>query len=117
MSCPHQVDGLVEAGVAETRRRHPRWGATRIRLELLRRLPPTWPAGIDPPSARTVNRILLRQGLVIARPRKRPRDSFVRFERDAPMQLWAIDIVEGVQLVNPSTGELGSAAHFGDRLG
>lgn len=108
-SCPHQVDGLVEAGVAEIRRKHPRWGATRIRLELLRRLPPTWPAGIDPPSARTVNRILLRQGLVIARPRKRPRDSFVRFERDAPMQLWAIDIVEGVQLVNPATGELRQA--------
>jgi transposase len=25
-SCPHQVDALVEAAVAEVRRRHPRWG-------------------------------------------------------------------------------------------
>ena len=66
LSCPHQVDALVEAAVAEVRRRHPRWGAKRIRLELLRRLPPTWPVGVEPPSDRTVNRILLRQGLAQA---------------------------------------------------
>ena len=30
LSCPHQVDALVEAAVVEVRRRHPRWGARRI---------------------------------------------------------------------------------------
>ena len=34
-SCPHQARGAVEAAVAEMRRQHPRWGAKRIRLELL----------------------------------------------------------------------------------
>ena len=53
--CPHRVDAGVEAAVAEVRRRHPRWGAKRIRMELLRRLPPTWPVGVEPPSDRTVN--------------------------------------------------------------
>ena len=105
-SCPHQVDGLVEAAVAETRRRHPRWGAKRIRLELLRKLPPTWPEGVPPPAERTLNRILLRQGLARPRPRKRPRSSYRRFERPAPMQLWGVDIVEGIWLVNEVTGVL-----------
>ena len=38
-SCPHQVAGDVEVTVAEMRRQHPKWGAKRIRLELLRRPP------------------------------------------------------------------------------
>ena len=50
LSCPHQVAPAVEAAVAELRREHPRWGAKRIRLELLRRLRPTWPVGVEPPS-------------------------------------------------------------------
>ena len=107
--CPHQVQPLVEAAVAEIRRKHPRWGSKRIRLELLRRLPPTWPEGVAPPAERTVNRILLRQGLARPRPRKRPRSSYRRFERPAPMQLWAVDIVEGVWLVNEATGVLREA--------
>jgi hypothetical protein len=41
------------------------------------------------PSTSTINRILRRHELVKARPRKRPRDSYVRFERPGPMQLWA----------------------------
>jgi transposase InsO family protein len=107
--CPHQVDPLVEAAVAEIRRKHPRWGSKRIRLELLRRLPPTWPEGVAPPAERTVNRILLRQGLAQPRPRKRPRSSYRRFERPAPMQLWGVDIVEGIWLVNEATGVLREA--------
>jgi transposase InsO family protein len=61
------------------------------------------------PSERTIDRILQRQGLLRSRPRKRPKDSFVRWERPAPMQLWQLDIVGGVQLVNPATGVLREA--------
>ena len=61
------------------------------------------------PSERTIDRILIRQGLLRQRPRKRPRESFIRFERPAPMQLWGIDIVGGIRLVNPVTGELREA--------
>jgi hypothetical protein len=42
-------------------------GAKRIRPELLRNSP----GGVVVPSLATINRILARQGLVIARPRKR----------------------------------------------
>ena len=35
-SSPLQVEAAVEARVAELRRAHPRWGATRIRMEMVK---------------------------------------------------------------------------------
>jgi transposase InsO family protein len=104
-SCPHQVAAGAEVVVAEMRRKHPKWGAKRIRLELLRRPP----EGMALPSERTINRIFARQGLVVPRPRKRPRDSYRRWERPGPMQLWQIDIVGGVMICDTRTGELREA--------
>jgi len=81
-SCPHQVGPQVEAVVCEMRRDHPRWGPVRLVHELAR-------AGVVPvPSRMSVYRVLVRHGLVDPRPRKRPRDSYVRWEREAPMALW-----------------------------
>ena len=100
-SCPHQAPTAVEVAVAEMRRQHPRWGSRRIRMELLRKPAP----GVTVvPAERTIDRILIRQGLVATRPRKRPRESYQRFERPGPMQLWGIDIVGGIQLVDAVTG-------------
>lgn len=104
-SCPHQVSDSVAVLVAEVRRQHPRWGAKRIRMELLRKPP----EGVVIPSTATVNRILVRHGLVNRRKRKRPRDSYVRWQRPAAMQLWQIDIVGGVMLVDPVAGVLREA--------
>lgn len=112
-SCPHQASEQAEQVVVELRREHPRWGAKRIRLELLRNGLPWQPgdqlAQTVFPSTSTINRILRRHGLAKSRPRKRSRDSFIRFERPGPMQLWGIDIVGGITLVNPVTGELREA--------
>jgi transposase len=108
-SCPGQVADAVEVAVVEMRREHPRWGSRRIRLEMLRK-PGPWTSGdLAVPSERTIDRLLHRKGLLRARPRKRPRDSYVRFERPGPTQLWQMDIVEGISLVNPVTGELREA--------
>ena len=104
-SCPHQVAGEAEVVVAEMRRQHPRWGAKRIRLELLRRPRD----GLVVPSERTINRIFARQGLVVPRPRKRPRDSYRRWQRPGPMQLWQINIVGGAMIADARTGELREA--------
>lgn len=101
-SCPHQVPPTVEVAVAEMRRRHPRWGSRRIRLELLRSPSPN----LLVPGGRTIDRILIRQGLLRARPQKRPRGSFRRFEGPGPMQLWGSDIVGGVQLIDQRTGKV-----------
>ncbi len=105
VSCPHQVTSQVEVVVAEMRRKHPRWGSRRIRMELMRH--PV--AGVRVPAERTIDRILIRQGLLRARPRKKPKSAYVRFERPGPMQLWGIDIVGGVRLVDVATGEVREA--------
>jgi transposase InsO family protein len=108
--CAHQAAPAVEAEVAEMRRLHARWGAKRISMELQRRHPGGVMAGGEAiPSERTINRILTRMGLMRSRPRKKPKSAFKRFERQEPMQLWQIDIVEGVWLVDVVTGELSEA--------
>ena len=61
------------------------------------------------PAVATINRILIGLGLVTPRKRKRPKDSYQRWERPGPMQLWQLDIVGGVWLVDPTTGEVREA--------
>jgi transposase InsO family protein len=93
-SCPHQWDAEVEAAVCELRREHPRWGPRRLVHELGR-------SGWSPvPSRMAVYRILVRRGLVAPRARRRRRDEYRRWERDAPMALWQLDIVGGVFLAD-----------------
>ncbi|MEV7347278.1 IS481 family transposase [Streptomyces sp. NPDC093544] len=103
-SCPHQASAEVEAAVCELRREHPRWGPRRIAHVLERS------GAVEPvPSRMTVYRILVRHGLVEPGVRRRKRSDYKRWQRDAPMQLWQMDIVGGVMLVNPVTGELSEA--------
>jgi transposase InsO family protein len=104
-SSPQQAATAVEVRVAELRRQHPRWGAQRIRLEMLRKPPQDWAI----PSTRTINRVLIRHGLVTPRKRRRPRDSYLRWERPAAMLLWQLDIVGGVMLLDSRTGVLREA--------
>ena len=93
-SCPHQVSAEVEAAVCELRREHPRWGPVRLAHEVAK-------AGVtSPPSRMSVYRVLVRHGLIDPQPRKRPKDSYRRWERDAPMALWQMDIVGGVFLAD-----------------
>ncbi len=103
-SCPHRCSGDVEVVVVEMRRKHPRWGAKRIRMQLLK----AGGAAVVP-AERTINRILSRHGLLEHRARKRRRESFKRWQRDAPMQLWQMDIVGGVMIVDAVTGGLREA--------
>jgi transposase InsO family protein len=58
------------------------------------------------PSRSTVNRILVRHGLVAGRSRRRKRSQYVRWQRPAAMQLWQLDILFGPVLVDVVTGEL-----------
>jgi transposase InsO family protein len=102
VSCPHRASAELEAVVCEMRRAHPKWGALRILHELMR-----GPARPEPlPSRSTVNRILVRHGLVAGRARRRKRSEYVRWQRPAAMALWQLDIVYGPRLVDPVTGEL-----------
>ena len=93
-SCPWQSPDELEAAVCEMRREHPRWGPRRLTHELGR-------SGMEPvPSRMTVYRILVRHGLVEPRKRGRRREDYKRWEREAPMALWQLDIVGGVCLAD-----------------
>ena len=103
--CPHQSSAELEARVCELRRAHPRWGALRILHELMRGPAPPAPL----PSRSTVNRILVRHGLVAGRPRRRKASDYVRWQRPAAMQLWQLDIIYGPCMVDTITGEVRDA--------
>lgn len=53
---------------------------------------------LDPPvlSEATIHRILVRRGLVVPQPKKRPKSSFRRFVAPAPNDLWQIDHTDRV---------------------
>ncbi|WSN71424.1 helix-turn-helix domain-containing protein [Streptomyces sp. NBC_01361] len=104
VSCPHQASAEVEAAVCDLRRKHPRWGPRRI-AHVLERSRVVSLA----PSRMTVYRILVRHGLIEPGVRRRKRSDYKRWQREAPMQLWQMDIVGGVMLVDETTGELTEA--------
>jgi transposase InsO family protein len=94
--CPHQASVQVETAVCELRRQHPGWGPLRLQHELQRRRV----AGV--PSRAGIYRILVRRQLVQPGRRGRRRGDWRRWERQAPMQLWQLDIVGGVMLADGS---------------
>jgi transposase InsO family protein len=97
---PRQLDGDVEAVICRLRGAHPRWGPRRLGHELGR-------AGISPvPSRSTVYRVLVRHGLVPARKRKRRRQDYKHWQREAPMELWQLDVTGSVFLADGSECKL-----------
>jgi transposase InsO family protein len=91
---PRQLAAEIEALVCEIRRAHPRWGPRRLAHELGRR-------GVEPVVSRsTIYRVLVRNHLVDGKARKRRREDYVRWEREAPMQLWQMDIMGSVFLAD-----------------
>jgi transposase InsO family protein len=60
------------------------FGAISIRYRLLF-------DGLEAPAARTIHRILVREGLIVAAPQKRPRSSLRRFTFPATDDCWQID--------------------------
>jgi transposase InsO family protein len=91
---PRQIDGQIAALICELRRAHPSWGPRRLVHELARQ-------EVTPmPSRSTVYRVLIRAGLLEPLSRKRKRATYRRWERPEPMQLWQMDIVGGIYLLD-----------------
>jgi len=90
--CPHQTPPEVEALVLEMRRSHPYWGGRRIAFELARKR-------VEPaPSESAVYRCLVRAAVIDPITRQRRRETWKRWERGAPMELWQLDVVHGFLL-------------------
>ena len=100
LSCPHQMDPVVEARVVEMRRAHPGWGPRTILFWLERE-------EVTPVPGRTsVERCLIRHGLVTPQARRRKRGDYKRWERSRSMELWQMDVVGGVRLVDGSEAKI-----------
>lgn len=95
VSCPHQMDPVVEVAVLEARRRHPGWGPRRIVHELKR--------GGMLPSESGVYRALRRAGLLDPSGRRGRQREWKRWERARPNELWQLDVVGGILLADGST--------------
>ena len=99
-SCPHQMAPTVEARIVEMRGEHPGWGPRTIGL---------WLAceGVDPvPGRSSIHRCLVRHGLITPQARKRKKADYKRWERTRSMELWQMDSVGGVRLVDGSEAKI-----------
>ena len=95
LSSPHRTGAGVEDMIVRLRKElsdagldH---GATTIQWHLGRAGSP-----MKVPSVATVHRILVRRGLVVSDPGKRPKKSWRRFEAPAPNEWWQIDSTDWV---------------------
>jgi transposase InsO family protein len=99
-SCPHQMPAEVEARVVELRREHPGWGPRTIAHRLERE-------GVEPVPGRTsIYRCLVRHGLITPEARKRKRADYKRWERSRAMELWQMDVVGGLRLIDGSEAKI-----------
>jgi transposase InsO family protein len=97
--CPHQMPSTVEVMVLEMRRAHPFWGARRIAFELARK-------HVEPaPSESAVYRCLVRAAVIDPISRQRRRETWKRWERGAPMELWQLDTVHGFLLADGTSAK------------
>ena len=97
--CPHQMPADIEVMVLEMRRAKPFWGARRLALELTRK-------GFEPaPSESAVYRCLVRAGVIDPTQRRWRRETWKRWERAVPMELWQLDTVGGFLLGDGSTAK------------
>src|SRR6202158_5144231 len=97
--CPHQMPAAVEAQLLEMRRAKPYWGARRLALELARK-------GVQPaPSKSAIYRSLVRAGVIDPLQRQRRKETWKRWERAAPMELWQFDVVHGFLLTDGTTAK------------
>jgi transposase InsO family protein len=94
VSCPHQMDPVVEARIVALRQEHPGWGPRTLGHQLGRE-------GFDPlPGRSSIYRCLVRHHLIEVEPRRRKKADYKRWERSRAMELWQMDVVGGVQLAD-----------------
>jgi transposase len=90
---PWQIAAEVESAVCELRRAHPKWGPRRLVFEMDRR-------GHGTVTRSTVYRVLVRNGLIEPKSRKRRRQDYKRWERPVAMQLWQLDVTASAFLAD-----------------
>jgi transposase InsO family protein len=93
------MSAAVEAQLLEMRRAKPYWGARRLALELRRKVVEL------APSKSAVYRSLVRAGVIDPLQRQRRKETWKRWERAAPMELWQFDVVHGFLLADGTSAK------------
>jgi len=93
MHHPWQIPAELESAICELRRKHSRWGPKRLVFEMDRR-------GHGTVIRSTVYRVLVRNGLVEPKSRRRRRQDYKRWERPVAMQLWQLDVTASAFLAD-----------------
>jgi len=93
-SSPQRIDGDVEDAIVVLRKELVDLGVdagpATIQFHLGRRRPRLQSV----PAVATIWRILVRRGLVVPEPRKRPKSSYQRFAATVPNELWQADVTD-----------------------
>jgi len=93
-SCPHQMPPPIEARILTLRAEHPGWGPRTIAHRLC-------VEGAKPlPGRSSIYRCLVRHGLISPQRRRRKREEYRRWERSRAMELWQMDVMGGVRLLD-----------------
>jgi len=100
VSCPHQMAASVEALVLELRRTHRYWGRPTVGARAA-----SAPAGPGAVGKSAVYRCLVRAGVVEAVGRHRRKETWKRWERGEPMELWQVDVVGGFLLADGTSAK------------
>jgi len=90
---PWQIPAELESAVCELRRAHKRWGPKRLVFEMGRR-------GLGTVTRSTVYRVLVRNGLIEPKSRRRRRQDYTRWERPVAMELWQLDVTASAFLAS-----------------
>ena len=90
---PWQIPAAVESAICELRRQRPRWGPKRLVFEMDRR-------GHGVVTRSTVYRVLVRNGLIQPKTRRRRQQDYKRWERPVAMQLWQLDVTASAFLTD-----------------
>jgi transposase InsO family protein len=90
---PWQIPAELESAICELRRAHRKWGPKRLVFEMDRR-------GHGTVTRSTVYRVLVRNGLIEPKSRKRRRQDYKRWERPVAMQLWQLDVTASAFLAD-----------------
>lgn len=91
---PNRTSSHIENQILTLRDKHPRWGGAKIHANLLK-------AGMTMPSAKTINAILKRHGRITEAESEKHK-AWIRFEHEAPNDLWQIDFKGFFELTDHS---------------
>src|SRR6266568_5588394 len=95
---PWRIAAEVEELVCELRRGHPKWGPRRLVFEMGRRGRQV--------TRSSVYRVLVRNGLVEPRSRRRRRKDYRRWERGTAMELWQLDVTASAFLTSAAEAKI-----------